>query len=48
MRQNWNALPKPTVVKRPRHLQLGWKLLYTRIIGAAVSLLVLLALEFFL
>jgi hypothetical protein len=43
MQKNWSDLPKRTVVKRQ-----NWKPLYTRILAAAVSLVVLLVLEFLL
>jgi hypothetical protein len=48
MKQNWNALSERNIVKRRERVRLGWKPLYTRIVGATVSLLLLLALEFFL
>jgi hypothetical protein len=48
MRRNWNALPKRSVVKGQGHSRLTWKPLYTRIVGATLSLLLLLVLEFFL
>jgi hypothetical protein len=48
MGRNGNALPKRTVVKGRGPLRLSWKPLYTRIVGAAVSLLLLLVFEFFL
>jgi hypothetical protein len=46
--RNGNTLPKRTVVKGRGRLRLSWKPLYTRIVGAAVSLLLLLVFEFFL
>jgi hypothetical protein len=45
MQKTWNDSPKRSAKPRER---LGWKPLYTRIIAAAASLLLLLALEFFL
>ncbi len=48
MRRNWKVFSKKTVVKKQRPLGLHWKPLYTRIVGALLSLLLLLVLEFFL
>jgi hypothetical protein len=48
MKRNWNALPERTVIKQRERLRLNWKPLYTRIVGATLSLLLLLVLEFFL
>ncbi len=46
MKRNWNTLPKrPLTTVR---LRLTWKPVYTRIVRATVSLLLLLVLEFFL
>jgi hypothetical protein len=47
MQKKLERFPKRAVKRRGR-LRLGWKPLYTRIVGAAVSLLLLLLLEFFL
>jgi hypothetical protein len=47
MQRNWNDLPERSA-KQKEHVKLDWKPLYTRILAAAVSLLLLLALESFL
>lgn len=48
MKQNQNDLPERNTVKGRGHLRLTWKPLYTRIVAATLSLLLLLVLEFFL
>lgn len=48
MKQLGNTLSKRTAIKQQRRLGLTWKPLYTRIIGATLSLLLLLVFEFFL